>query len=81
MAKRSRMSVLKRQRELRKSEKAARKRAKRHGTLEGGFSEPQPTFRLSDAAKRAESDDKAAEPDADAGAGDESGAGALRPGR
>ncbi len=32
MARRSRMSVLKRQRERKKAEKAARKRARRHGT-------------------------------------------------
>jgi hypothetical protein len=57
MAKRSRMSVLKRQRELRKAEKAARKRAKRHGTVEGGFDEPQPTFRFSDVTKPAQDDD------------------------
>ena len=43
MARRSRMSVLKRQRELRKAEKAARKRAKRHGRPEEGLVEPKPT--------------------------------------
>ena len=43
MARRSRMSVLKRQRELRKSEKAARKRAKRHGLVVEGSEEPRPT--------------------------------------
>lgn len=45
---RSRMSVVKRQRELRKAEKAALKRAKRHGTKEEIFAEPQPTVRASD---------------------------------
>ena len=48
MAKRSRMSMLKRQRELRKAEKAAQKRAKRHGPHEGGLVEPRPTVRFSD---------------------------------
>jgi hypothetical protein len=44
MAKRSRMSVLKRQRELKKAEKAAHKRARRHGQpIAMGF-EPTPTF-------------------------------------
>jgi len=47
MAKRSRMSVLKRQRELKKAEKAAHKRAKRHGQpIAMGF-EPTPTFSAS----------------------------------
>ena len=46
---RSRMSVVKRQRELKKSEKAAHKRVKKHGTPEQReFTEPQPTVRLSD---------------------------------
>ncbi len=43
MARRSRMSILKRQRELKKAEKAAQKRAKRHG-IQDEFSEPTPTF-------------------------------------
>ena len=43
MARKSRMSMLKRQRELKKSEKAAQKRAKRHGIPEPTFSEPRPT--------------------------------------
>jgi hypothetical protein len=38
------MSILKRQRELKKLEKAARKRAKRHGIREDGFQEPRPTI-------------------------------------
>ena len=42
------MSILKRQRELRNSEKAARKRARRHGLPEPGITEPQPTARLSE---------------------------------
>ena len=45
MARRSRMSIVKRQRELKKAEKAARKRAKRHGIVEEGFTEPVPTGR------------------------------------
>jgi hypothetical protein len=56
------MAVPKRQRELRKAEKAARKRAKRHGTpLPGPFMEPQPTVRIADLPGRSaapgESDD------------------------
>ena len=43
MARKSRMSILKRQRELRNSEKAARKRARRHGLPEPGAVEPRPT--------------------------------------
>jgi hypothetical protein len=38
------MSILKRQRELKKSEKAARKRSKRHGISEPLFQEPTPTI-------------------------------------
>ena len=48
MARRSRMSMLKRQREIQKAEKAARKRAKRHGTREGGLVEPRPTMTMAD---------------------------------
>ena len=44
MARRSRMSILKRQRELKKSEKAAKKRSKRHGISEPLFHEPTPTI-------------------------------------
>lgn len=47
MARRSRMSVLKRQRELRKAEKAARKRARRHGLPEDGLREPVPSVGFS----------------------------------
>ena len=43
---RSRMSLVKRQRELKKAEKAAHKRAKRHGIPEVAFIEPQPTVRV-----------------------------------
>ena len=43
MARRSRMTILKRQRELKKAEKAALKRAKRHGLKEEGTAEPTPT--------------------------------------
>jgi hypothetical protein len=42
------MSLVKRQRELKKAEKAAQKRAKRHGAVEETFTEPQPTVRLTD---------------------------------
>ena len=44
MARRSRMSIVKRQRELKKAEKAAAKRAKRHGQQIPGLVEPRPTF-------------------------------------
>ena len=43
MARRSRMSIVKRQRELKKSEKAASKRAKRFGEQIPGLVEPRPT--------------------------------------
>ena len=43
MARRSRMSVLKRQREAKKADKAAAKRAKRQGTPQPVFTEPKPT--------------------------------------
>ena len=44
MAKRSRMTMLKRQRELRKAEKARRKRALKHGRFEEELVEPRPTW-------------------------------------
>ena len=44
MARRSRMSILKRQRELHKAEKASRKRAKRLGLQIDGSTEPVPTI-------------------------------------
>ena len=59
MARRSRMSMLKRQRELKKSEKAARKRAKKHGVHEEGFTEPRPTVSMRDLAGGAPSEDEA----------------------
>ena len=43
MAKKSRMSILKRQREVKKAEEAARKRAKRHGMPVESSREPIPT--------------------------------------
>lgn len=43
MARRSRMSILKRQRELKKAEKAAHKRAKRHGIPIMEMAEPRAT--------------------------------------
>ena len=44
MAKRSRMSMQKRQREIKKAEKAAQKRAKRHGIVFERPSEPVPSL-------------------------------------
>ena len=58
MARRSRMSMLKRQRELRKNEKAARKRAKKHGTQEEYFTEPQPTVLTSGLTAVPDSEDE-----------------------
>lgn len=55
---RSRMSVIKRQREVKKAEKAAQKRARRHGAKEEVFTEPQPTVRLSDLDSRSASQDE-----------------------
>jgi len=46
MANRSRMSVQKRKRERKKAEKAAAKRARRHGATDPDRGEPQPTVRL-----------------------------------
>jgi hypothetical protein len=43
MGRSSRTSILKRQREIKKAEKAAEKRAKRHGKPIEGFTEPRPT--------------------------------------
>ena len=53
------MSILKRQRELKKSEKAARKRAKRHGINEPLFQEPTPTFVSGGAFGEGEGEDAA----------------------
>jgi hypothetical protein len=44
MGRKSHMSILKRQRELKKAEKAAAKRAKRHGRTEELAPEPVPTL-------------------------------------
>jgi hypothetical protein len=41
------MSILKRQRELKNAEKAARKRARRHGQPLPGITEPRPTLESS----------------------------------
>ena len=54
---RSRMSLVKRQCELKKAEKAAQKRAKRHGIPEVAFIEPQPTVRVSDLDESPDSTD------------------------
>lgn len=43
MARGSRMTMLKRQREAKKADKAAEKRAKRHGTTRPVAMEPKPT--------------------------------------
>lgn len=68
MARKSRMSVLKRERELKKSEKAARKRARRHGVVLGVVAEPRArsSFALEPAAEGVEE-----EPTTDAGEGSE----------
>ena len=52
---RSRMSILKRQREVKKAEKARIKRAKRQGRPEEVFTEPQPTVRLSELSSEPDS--------------------------
>jgi hypothetical protein len=49
MGRSSRTSILKRQREIKKAEKAAGKRAKRHGKPVDGFTEPRPTVPTSSA--------------------------------
>lgn len=43
MGRSSRTSIMKRQREIKKAEKAADKRARRHGKRVEGFVEPRPT--------------------------------------
>lgn len=59
VARRSRMSILKRQRELKKAEKAARKRATRHGQPLPGITEPRPTVLSSEHSETpSESDDE-----------------------
>jgi hypothetical protein len=57
------MSMLKRQRELKKAEKAARKRAKKHGVHEEGFTEPRPTVSMGDLMGAKPSDDEAEDDD------------------
>jgi hypothetical protein len=59
------MSLVKRQRELKKAEKAAHKRAKRHGAVEETFTEPQPTVRLTAPEDSDESPDDAVEADSE----------------
>jgi hypothetical protein len=51
------MSILKRQRELKKAEKARLKRAKRHGGGEETSVEPQPTVRLSELGMKKDDDE------------------------
>lgn len=69
MARRSRTSILKRQRELRKAEKAAQKRARRHGVSIEPMREPVPTVSLTDLLSGAEpgedNDGDETEPDGD----------------
>jgi len=55
------MSILKRQRELKNAEKAARKRARRHGLPEPGVTEPQPTARLTEVSASSEENDQTQE--------------------
>ncbi|NIO60573.1 MAG: hypothetical protein GTO33_14855 [Acidobacteria bacterium] len=57
------MSVIKRQREVKKAEKAAQKRARRHGAKEEVFAEPQPTVRLSDVDSSPDAEDESDEKD------------------
>ena len=64
MARRSRMSMLKRQRELKKNEKASHKRAKKHGLREDGFTEPVPTVGRSVFAARTPEAEDDGDPDA-----------------
>lgn len=56
MARKSRMSILKRQREQKKMEKAARKRAKRHGEVVGPTAEPEPDIRIADLFRAGDED-------------------------
>jgi len=55
MGRSSRTSFLKRQRELRTAEKAAEKRARRHGKTIERPSEPQPNVNLGELASRTKS--------------------------
>ena len=59
------MSLVKRQRELKKAEKAAQKRAKRHGAVEETFTEPQPTVRLTDSSAPSDESDESDEAETD----------------
>ena len=62
------MSILKRQRELKKSEKAAKKRSRRHGIREPLFQEPTPTIvsgGLFGSAASEDDDDPEETPEAD----------------
>ena len=47
MARRSRMTILKRQRDVKKAEKRAIKRAKKQGMVVEGSAEPRPTIDVS----------------------------------
>ena len=58
---RSRMSILKRQREVKKAEKARMKRAKRQGKTIEAFVEPQPTVRLTETGVASTDDEGAGE--------------------
>jgi hypothetical protein len=69
MARSSRTTILKRQRELRKAEKAAEKRARRHGKTVQGSAEPRPTLILREGLapvrQRLDDDDHGASPGGD----------------
>ena len=52
MAKRSRMTIQKRQKELKRAEKAARKRAKRHGQVLEAPAEPTPSIDMGEFLER-----------------------------
>ena len=54
----SHTSIMKRQRELKKAQKAAEKRARRQGRVEQGFEEPRPTFSFADLEKPAGDEDQ-----------------------
>ena len=69
MARKSRMSILKRQRELKNAEKAARKRAIRHGQPLPGITEPRPTLLTPEPQQAV--DDPDAGPEAEQDAKDE----------
>lgn len=60
------MSILKRQRELKKAEKAAKKRARRHGLVLQPEAEPTPTVGAADLLGQESTEDEAGEGTGDA---------------